>query len=397
MIRHQLPVFSPLPLQALVGRGRLRSGEDPLLALAELLAEELGAERAVLLGSGTQALQVALRVSIDSVGGEVALPAYSCFDVATAAVAAEVPVRFYDVDPGTLGPDIPSLEAVLAAGARVVVAGPLYGIPLDWGPVQELTRRYGAVLVEDAAQAHGCRTGACEAGMLGDLSILSFGRGKGWTGGAGGALLVRHTALDPGSAESVGSELDFRGALVMRLKTLAQWALGRPSMYGIPSAVPWLGLGETHYREPTAAGPMAPYAAALALGTRSASRAEATLRRSHAELMLRELDAAGLIPDPVRTVTPPPDAISGYLRLPVLLARGMDGVPSVRRARALGIGRGYPRPLMELAPLRPFQVDPATSCPGAERLVRGLVTLPTHSLVRRVDRGRIVEEMGKVL
>ena len=97
MFRHQLPVFSPVPLQALISalRGAPQDGADPLPALSEVLSEERGAERAILYGSGTQALQVALRVAVDSVGGDVALPAYSCFDVATAAVAARVPVRFY--------------------------------------------------------------------------------------------------------------------------------------------------------------------------------------------------------------------------------------------------------------------------------------------------------------
>ena len=227
MIRHQLPVFSPLPLKALLRAllGRLPHGEDPLAALSMLLAEEWRAERVVLYGSGTQALQVALRAAVDSVGGEVALPAYSCFDVATAAVAAEVPVRFYDVEPRTLGPDLGSLEAALAAGARVVVAGPLYGIPLDWASVQEIVRRYEAVLVEDAAQAHGCRTRAGEAGMFGDISILSFGRGKGWTGGAGGALLVRNTEGDVVPPTRVGAESGDRGGMALLLATIAQRAL----------------------------------------------------------------------------------------------------------------------------------------------------------------------------
>ena len=55
MIRHQLPVFSPLRRQALMGAlgGRLQGGEDPRTALSELLAEERGAERAVLYVGGT--------------------------------------------------------------------------------------------------------------------------------------------------------------------------------------------------------------------------------------------------------------------------------------------------------------------------------------------------------
>ena len=395
MIRHQPPVFSPLPLQAVFRAfvGRLQSGENPLTVLSELLAEERGAERVILYGSGTQALQVALRAAVDTVGGAVALPAYSCFDVATAAVAAKVAVRFYDVEPETLGPDLPSLEAALEAGAHVVVAGPLYGIPLDWSPVQEIAQRHGAILVEDAAQAHGCRTETCEAGMFGDLSILSFGRGKGWTGGAGGALLMRSPNVDSSSVAMATAEAGDPDGLVLLLKTLAQWALGRPSLYGLPSAVPRLGLGETHYREPTAAGPMERRAAALALGTREASLAEARHRRSAAESLLRALEAVGLTPDPVRTVALREGPLPGYLRLPVLLPDGISGFPSVRRANALGIARGYPIPLPELAPLQPFHVGAASAFPGAERLAQRLVTLPTHSLMRRGDRERIVREI----
>jgi dTDP-4-amino-4,6-dideoxygalactose transaminase len=396
MIRHQLPVYSPLPLRAILGAlgSGAAGGEDPRAVLAELLGEERGAHSVVLCRSGTQALQVALRAAVDAVGGDVALPAYSCFDVATAAVAAQVTVRFYDIEPGTLGPDLGSLEAALVAGARVIVAGPLYGIPLDWAPVQDMTRRYGALLVEDAAQGHGSRTAGGEAGTVADLSVLSFGRGKGWTGGEGGALVVRNPESEAGTARTVGPEGGDRGEVVMLLKTLVQWALGRPSLYGLPSAMPWLGLGETHYREPTDAVPMGRRAAALALGTREVSTAEASLRGHAARSLVHDLEVAGLIPDPVGTIAPPPGGVAGYLRLPVLLSRGTGGFPSIRRAKALGIARGYPTPLSALEPLRPFWADAPTPCPGAQLLVQSLVTLPTHSRVARDDRARIVQAMA---
>ena len=54
---------------------------------------------------------------------------------------------------------------------------------------------------------------------------------------------------------------------------------------------------------------------------------------------------------------------------------------------------GIPFPLPELAPLQPFHVGAASAFPGAERLAQRLVTLPTHSLMRRGDRERIVREI----
>ncbi len=108
----------------------------------------------------------------------MALPAFTCYDIASAAVGAGVRVALYDVDPDTLGPDPASLERVLAAGAGAVVAGPLYGVPLEWDALRALADRHGALLIEDAAQGHGASWRGRPLGSLGDLSVLSFGRGK---------------------------------------------------------------------------------------------------------------------------------------------------------------------------------------------------------------------------
>jgi len=302
-------------------------------------------------------------------------------------------VRFYDVDPETLGPDLVSLEATLEAGARVVVAGPLYGVPVDWRPLDDLAHRYGAVVIEDAAQGHGSLSSGLLPGSSGDLAVLSFGRGKGWTGGAGGALLVRSEAAHMLSS-SVGhvASADSDGITIL-IKSFAQWAFGRPGLYAIPSAMPWLGLGETRYRDPLPVTRMCRRAATLTLGTREASLREAEHRPSGADLLRSGFEEAGLIPDPVRLVSPPGGTVPGYLRLPVLLPRGITGFHSLRRAKALGLASGYPRALSELAPLQPFHADTASTCPGAELLVKRLVTVPTHSHIRAATRQEIIREM----
>ena len=130
----------------------------------------------------------------------VALPAFSCFDVAAAAVRFGRPVRFYDVDPATLGPDPESLRRAVAAGARVVVAASAFGVPVDWELVGHALSGSDALVIEDAAQGHGGRWAGARLGAHGRLGVLSFGRGKGWTGGTGGALLVRDAADYPWSS-----------------------------------------------------------------------------------------------------------------------------------------------------------------------------------------------------
>ncbi|MDQ3556896.1 MAG: DegT/DnrJ/EryC1/StrS family aminotransferase, partial [Gemmatimonadota bacterium] len=157
-LRHQLAVYSPLPLAALSGAvSETLRGADGRARLRDLLRQEFAADEVLLCGSGTEALQLAIRAAAEQVGGAppVAIPAFSCFDVAAAAVATGAPLALYDVDPQTLAPDPASLERALEGGARVVVASPLYGVPIDWEAVDGLAAFHGAVVIEDAAQGHG--------------------------------------------------------------------------------------------------------------------------------------------------------------------------------------------------------------------------------------------------
>src|SRR3989442_356539 len=198
MLRRQPPAYSPVSLSALWSATLhgLRLAPDTRANLIALLECEYAADHVILLGSGTQALQIALRLAMSRVGDpSVALPAFTCFDVASAAVGASARLRFYDVEPSTLAPDLESLERVLERGTRVVVVTPLYGLPVDWDTIDALAVRHGAIVIEDAAQGHHARWRGRPLGSLGSLSVLSFGRGKGLTGGAGGAPLLREPNL----------------------------------------------------------------------------------------------------------------------------------------------------------------------------------------------------------
>ena len=87
------------------------------------LASRFGVDASLLLDSGTSALRLALESIVAAAPSplKVALPAYGCYDLATSAIGARAEVVFYDLDPGSLGPDWLSLEATLTAGARAIV------------------------------------------------------------------------------------------------------------------------------------------------------------------------------------------------------------------------------------------------------------------------------------
>lgn len=384
-IRWLPPAASPVGAGALV-RAALPGGEGES-GLRRRLQARYGADAVLLCDSGTAALGLALRAAAAETGsGVVALPAFGCYDLATAAVGADAEVALYDVEPETLAPDQDSLEAAIGAGAGTLVVGVPFGLLAPWDEITALAERHGVLIIEDAAQSHGARWRGRLAGSFGALSILSFGRGKGWTGGGGGALLARGSIAE--RLPSVESELRGAGGIDAArglALSAALWALGRPWLYGIPASLPGLGLGATLYREPWPARRLPRPAAELVLRGETRSDREAAVRSRNGDAYRTAL---GSVAD-VRAPRVPAGAMPGYLRFPVRLGRRLWERVDDRSARRLGIARTYPAPLARLPALRPRLVTNGES-PGAESLVAELATLPTHSAVRATDRQRIL-------
>lgn len=379
--RRQLPVSSPVAAGSLAAAmwPALVRRTASLLATATLVRETFGTPQVALTDSGTSALVLALRIAAGD-KGVVAMPAYACVDLAAAARFARVHVRLYDVDPHTLGPDLDSVRAALEQGASAVVVAHLYGFPADVPAVRALAARHGATVIEDAAQAAGGTLHGRPLGTLGALSVLSFGRGKGTTGGHGGALLVHdpiHDVAFSGELAALGRP---RRGWNDVFAAAAQWALGRPSMYGIPSAIPGLKLGEMVYHPAHTPRSLSTGAAALVARAFRAAPAEVAVRQRNASVLAIAADEGGDI-DAVRTI---PGAVSGMLRFPIT-----DTGSRIERPD-LGILRGYPRTLRDEPKLKRF-LEPGPEIRGAEQLRRTLFTLPTHSRVTRRDMEAMID------
>lgn len=388
-LSHQLAVYSPVTIASIAAAvaQALRLRRDPRPALARMLDREYGANQVLLCGSGTQALQLAITTARSIVGDRalVAVPAYACYDVASAAIGADAPVVLYDIDADSLTPSAPSLQAAFDAGARVAIVAPLYGIPVQWDRLEALAQPYGAVLIEDAAQGHGAFDGERRIGSLGTLTVLSFGRGKGWTGGGGGALLARGP-----NAPSLPSLRGPDGGkdLVVALGLLVQWLLGRPSLYGLPRLVPGLHLGETKYRQPVEPRLMSRSAAAALLASHDAAENEAATRRQRAARILEDPATRRLVPIAMDAVRQ-----AGFLRMPLLRPSRSEAPRLEESLVRSGVEAGYPTTLARLPALRHLLAR-AGPYPGAERLVLELVTAPTHSLSSEEELRRIMDAIG---
>ncbi|HEY7860011.1 MAG TPA: DegT/DnrJ/EryC1/StrS family aminotransferase [Gemmatimonadaceae bacterium] len=376
--RRQLPVSSTISLLSLLRAvaPALGGGAPERAALDAELRRAFGASGIALTDSGTSALVIALRATTPA-GGIVALPAYACVDVGAAALFASARVMLYDINPNTLSPDLESVERVLGNGARTVVVAHLYGYPADVPGVSALASAHGAAVIEDAAQGAWGSLSGTRLGAFGPLSVLSFGRGKGMTGSGGGSLLG--IGARGREALALAGSLPGAPAGARALATAAaQWALGRPALYALPSAIPALHLGETIYH---------PAHEPCAITGVSASLVRAALARAEADLAVRRRNAEELVGaaakvKSVRCITPISGGVPGYLRLPIRVdaARSMSV--------ALGIVRGYPDTLAELTELRSSLVG-NEKIPGSLELQRTLVTIPTHAQLTAGDIEKI--------
>jgi dTDP-4-amino-4,6-dideoxygalactose transaminase len=384
--RRQPPVLSPVSSRALVeGVGTalgLRASAHE--AVTSALRRRYGSVDALLTDSGTSALILALKKMLPA-GGTVAYPAYACIDLTTAALGAEIRIRLYDVDPATLSPDLDSVRAAIRRGVDAIVVAHLYGYPADMIGVREIAASQGIPVIEDAAQGAGGTLGGALLGSIGDIAILSFARGKGTTGGSGGAVLVRTPELAVWARQTRSDLLAGSRGGIEVLSLAAQRLFSHPNLYRLPASIPGLKLGEMVYHRPHSPRAMAAASAAVLRQTLGLDELEISGRRARARDFLSSMgEASDVIP-----VRPVAGGESGFLRLALLDTAG------TRVPRAdLGALRGYPMTLEQHPQLKPMLHSGERAGKGSEFLRDRLFTVPTHSRVEQSDRARLAEWLG---
>lgn len=194
----------------------------------------VSAPHAVGVGSGTDALVLALRALGVGPGDEVIVPALSFYASAEAVLLVGAEPVLVDVDPRTLNLSVTAAEAAITARTKAIMPVHLYGLPADMGAVAELAAAHGLRVVEDAAQAVGATVDGGPLGALSDACCYSFYPTKNLgAAGDGGMvttphpevaervrLLRAHGTTRPYYHEAVGytSRLDALQAAVLSVK-----------------------------------------------------------------------------------------------------------------------------------------------------------------------------------
>jgi dTDP-4-amino-4,6-dideoxygalactose transaminase len=152
-------------------------------------AAYLGVRRVIGVGSGTDALRLALIAAGIGAGDEVITVPSTFIATAAAVIQTGATPSFVDIDPatGTMNPR--ALSSYLDAGRfrskngpRAVVPVHLYGLPAAMNEISEIAKQHRLALIEDACQAHGARIATGDgwkmAGAIGEAGCFSFYPGK---------------------------------------------------------------------------------------------------------------------------------------------------------------------------------------------------------------------------
>src|SRR5919108_360338 len=143
-------------------------------ALEQEVATYLGSKYAVGVGSGTDALVLALRALEIGIGDEVIVPAYTFFATAEAVMLLGATPIFVDIDPRTYCLNVRQVAERITARTKAVIPVHLYGQSADLAPLFDLAGAHGIKVVEDNAQAFGAEYKGRKTGSLGDAGCLSF-------------------------------------------------------------------------------------------------------------------------------------------------------------------------------------------------------------------------------
>ena len=197
-------------VQEVLDSGMIADGEE-VRAFEREFATACHVDHGAATSNGTTALHTALRACGIGEADTVVTTPFSFVATANAVRFCGAEPVFADVDPDTYNLDPAAVrEAIEIRGGDVDAILPvhLYGLPAPMAEITAIAEEYDAVVVEDAAQAHGARYDGEPVGSLGDAAAFSFYPTKNMTTGEGGMVVTDDEAVAARAARFVNHGRD---------------------------------------------------------------------------------------------------------------------------------------------------------------------------------------------
>lgn len=152
------------------------------------------AQYGIGVNTGTSALHLALLAAGIGPNDEVITVPFTFVATVAAIYYTGAKPVFVDIDPRTFTIDVKAIESAITERTKAILPVHLYGQPADMDPILEIAKRYGLVVIEDAAQAHGAEYKGRRVGSIGDMGCFSFYPGKNLGAYGEGGMVVTNNA-----------------------------------------------------------------------------------------------------------------------------------------------------------------------------------------------------------
>jgi dTDP-4-amino-4,6-dideoxygalactose transaminase len=140
--------------------------------------------------SGTAALEIGLRLAGVGPGDEVITTPLTWVATSNVVLAVGAKPVFVDVDPITRNINLERIEPAITPRTKAVIPVYLAGLPVDLDRLYKIANRNKLRVVEDAAQAMGSSWRGVRVGSRGDYIAFSFHANKNITSTEGGCIVL---------------------------------------------------------------------------------------------------------------------------------------------------------------------------------------------------------------
>jgi len=158
----------------------------------EAFAARVGTAHAVSFTSGTAALHAAAFAAGLKAGDEAITTPMTFAATANCVLYQGAAPVFADVSGDTLNLDPEQIEKKISPRTKAILPVDYAGHPAELGPILEIARRHGLIVIEDACHALGAEYDGRRVGSIADMTVFSFHPVKHITTGEGGMVATNN-------------------------------------------------------------------------------------------------------------------------------------------------------------------------------------------------------------
>ena len=157
--------------------------------------KNLDCKQALLVNSGTAALEMAAILADLQPGDVVIMPSFTFWSTANAFVLQGAVPVFVDIRPDTLNIDETKIEQAITNKTKAIVPVHYAGVACEMDVIMDIAKRHNLLVIEDAAQAFDSFYKGKPLGTIGDMGCFSFHETKNIMSGEGGLFVTNNERL----------------------------------------------------------------------------------------------------------------------------------------------------------------------------------------------------------